>query len=77
MYREKLSLMNDILLKQKYISFYLFNAKYIITINANKFSIRQTNSNLIHEYSSIVDLFTNYMIYGQNLLDLFESIHFD
>ena len=76
MHREKLSLMNDILLKQHFISFYLFNAEYIISINNNVFSIRQINSNLKHEYSSIVELFSNYRIYGQNLLQLFNNIHF-
>lgn len=74
MNEDKLKLFVNELNYKKQVSFYLFNVKYIITYEEKKYKIKQENLSTYHSYSSIVDLFNEYYIYGNALKDLFEEI---
>ncbi|MCI6265446.1 MAG: hypothetical protein MR598_01200 [Erysipelotrichaceae bacterium] len=60
--------------RQGYISFYLHNVKYTIIHVDNEFIIKQSGCNNLIRFNEITDLFQNYKIYGDSLIESLEDI---
>jgi hypothetical protein len=56
------------------ITFYLYNARYTIEIKNNNYILKASGSNYIHIYKSIKDLFSNYLVYGESLIELLQDM---
>ena len=74
MNRVKLNLFIDKIKENKEITFRLYNAYYIIKYINKKYTINQIGIDKIYTYDSITVLFENYLVYGNNLKDLFNDI---
>lgn len=56
------------------ISFYLYNVKYIIMIKNKSFIIKNSGSSHIYLYEKLGELFKEYKVYGESLVELFDDI---
>ena len=72
--RDKLNNFVSILAQKRSIKFYLYNVTYIIYTKNDKYIIRQLNSNIEYVYDDLKLLFENYRIYGQSILECFDSV---
>ena len=62
-------------LKEEHIIYFrLYNALYKITLSNHKLVIRQEGMDISYTYSSLKELFENYIVYGYSLLESIDDI---
>lgn len=74
MVNEKLIIFSKRLQNEHVISFRLYNASYKVTLSHQKISIHQEGLNISYTYSSLKELFYQYVVYGSPLIDNIEDI---
>lgn len=62
-------------LKEQHIAtFRLYNALYKITLSTNGYSIHQEGLEISYHYHTLKELFEQYIVYGDPLIDLIKDI---
>lgn len=74
MYKEKILYISEKIKNNHYLYFRLLNALYKVTFRNNIFSIEQFGVNNIKQYSTLKDLFNDYIVYGATLMEQIDEI---
>ena len=74
MIREKMLFISNKIKVNHYLYFRLLNVLYKITFKNNVFSIQQFGVESIKQYETLKDLFENYIVYGNTLMEQIDDI---
>ena len=74
MSKEKMLVISEKVKNNHYLYFRLLNALYKITFKNNIFSIEQIGINNIKKYSTLMELFDKYIVYGATLREQIKDI---
>lgn len=74
MKKEKILVISEKIKNNHYLYFRLLNVLYKITFESNIFSIQQFGVNNVKQYSTLKDLFENYIVYGNTLMEQIDDI---
>ena len=74
MKKEKILVISEKIKNNHYLYFRLLNVLYKITFESNIFSIQQFGVNNVKQYSTLKDLFENYIVYGNALMEQIDDI---
>lgn len=74
MRKEKMLVISEKVKNNHYLYFRLLNALYKITFRNNIFSIEQFGVNNIKQYSTLKNLFNDYIVYGATLMEQIDDI---
>lgn len=74
MIREKMLFISNKIKVNHYLYFRLLNVLYKITFKNNVFSIQQFGVESIKQYATLKDLFENYIVYGNSLMEQIDDI---
>lgn len=74
MIREKMLFISNKIKVNHYLYFRLLNVLYKITFKNNVFSIQQFGVESIKQYETLKDLFENYIVYGNSLMEQIDDI---
>ncbi len=74
MNNEKLIIISKRLQHDHVVSFRLYNALYKITYFNGKFYIHQNGLETVYSYSSLKELFHQYVVYGSVLFNILDDI---
>lgn len=74
MSREKILFISNKIKVNHYFYFRLLNVLYKISFKNNVFSIQQFGVENIKQYTTLKDLFENYIIYGNTLMEQIDDI---
>ena len=71
---DKIRIIHNQLLKHQVVVFSLYNALYEISFSSNFFVIHQIGIDVLYQYSSLDELFHQYVVYGDSLLNAIQDI---
>lgn len=74
MSKEKMLSISNKIKTNHYLYFRLLNVLYKITFENNIFSIQQFGVDNVKQYSTLKDLFENYIVYGNTLMEQIDDI---
>lgn len=74
MKKEKILVISEKIKNNHYLYFRLLNVLYKITFDNNVFSIQQFGVDNVKQYSTLKNLFDNYVVYGATLMEQIDDI---
>lgn len=74
MSKEKMLSISNKIKTNHYLYFRLLNVLYKITFKNNVFSIQQFGIENVKQYATLKDLFENYIVYGNTLMEHIDDI---
>ncbi len=74
MYKELLLVFSQRLKEEHFVLFRLYNALYRITLTREGYTIQQDGLNISYTFDSLRDVFENYIVYGDRLIELINDI---